>query len=111
LGVLCGIPTIGIGKTFLVVDGLTNDKVKKLGKALSKGGESVQLIGDSGTVWGVLFRSTDNSTKAIYVSVGHKISLDTAVKIVKHCCLYRIPEPVRQADLLSREFIRKNATT
>jgi len=108
LGVLCGIPTIGIGKTFLVVDGITLNKVKELEKTLKKGGESVHLVGDSSTVWGALLRPTDKGTKAIFVSLGHRIGLETAIKIARQCCLYKIPEPVRQADLLSRDFIRQN---
>lgn len=41
-----------------------------------------------------------------YVSVGHQISLNTAMTIIKTCCLNRTPEPIRQADLHSREVIR-----
>jgi len=107
LGVLSGIPTIGIGKTFFVVDGITLDKVKDLEKKLQKGGDSLELKGDSGTIWGALLRSTDNNTKAIFISIGHKICLETSLKLVKKCCLFRIPEPVRKADQMSREFIRK----
>ena len=32
----------------------------------------------------------------MYVSVGHKISLETAVKLVLECSHKRVPEPVRQ---------------
>src|SRR5689334_3503213 len=54
LGVLCGIPTIGIGKSYLVVDGIPFSKVKDLEKTLKKGGETVNLVGESGTVWGAV---------------------------------------------------------
>jgi len=54
LGVLNNLPTIGIGKTFLMVDGLTINLVKKMELKLSKAGESVYLIGNSGTVWGAV---------------------------------------------------------
>lgn len=37
-----------------------------------------------------------SSLKPIYVSVGHRISLDSAVMIVKMTCKYRVPEPIRQ---------------
>ena len=45
---------------------------------------------------------------AIYISVGHDISLDEAVKICAALSFARIPEPVRQADLLGRELLRSN---
>jgi len=37
------------------------------------------------------------------VSIGHRVSLESAVDIVLKCCKYRIPEPIRQADLRSRQ--------
>lgn len=43
-------------------------------------------------------RSTDDSLKPIYVSIGHRVSLNTAIKIVKITCKYRVPEPIRQVD-------------
>lgn len=46
----------------------------------------------------------------IYISVGHDISLDKAVKICTALSLARIPEPVRQADLSGRELLRSNET-
>ncbi|XP_050175251.1 endonuclease V isoform X6 [Myiozetetes cayanensis] len=52
-------------------------------------------------------RSYHNSSKPLYVSVGHRVSLDTAVRLVGSCCRYRVPEPIRQADIRSREYIRK----
>jgi hypothetical protein len=42
---------------------------------------------------------------------GHEISLTTAVQVVLACCKYRIPEPLRQADLLSRQFVRDSCGT
>jgi deoxyribonuclease V len=42
------------------------------------------------------------SKRPIYVSPGHKISLDTAVEIATHCLKTgRIPEPAR----LAHEFV------
>jgi deoxyribonuclease V len=39
--------------------------------------------------------------KPIYVSVGHRMTLDDAVRIAMLCCTkYRIPEPTRLADQL-----------
>ncbi|WVZ79059.1 hypothetical protein U9M48_026686 [Paspalum notatum var. saurae] len=52
-------------------------------------------------------RSCPGSLKPIYISVGHRISLDSAAVIVKSCCKYRVPEPTRQADIRSKVFLQK----
>lgn len=53
-------------------------------------------------------QSNPGSLKPIYISVGHRISLDTAVKIARMTCKFRIPEPIRQADIRSRDYLRKH---
>ncbi|KAK4559201.1 hypothetical protein RGQ29_008447 [Quercus rubra] len=55
-------------------------------------------------------RSTKGSLKPIFISVGHRLSLVTAITIVKMTCKYRVPEPTRQADIRSREYLRKHQT-
>ncbi|MEQ2299933.1 hypothetical protein AMECASPLE_020025, partial [Ameca splendens] len=67
--------------------------------ALQKGGDSFPLTVASGKVLGKALRSCDKSSKPVYVSVGHKISLDKAVRLTHSCCRYRVPEPIRQAAL------------
>ena len=69
------------------------------------------LVGASGAVWGALLRTTDpaeegGGIKPVIVSVGHGVSLDSALALVKRCSPFRVPEPVRQADLRSREWLR-----
>ncbi|KAL9259332.1 Endonuclease V-like protein [Drosera capensis] len=70
--------------------------------------ELVYLIGSSGHTLGVAMRSTLSILKPIFISVGHRISLATAVKVVKLSCKYRVPEPIRQADRRSREYLRRH---
>ncbi|XP_024020799.1 endonuclease V [Morus notabilis] len=109
LGVLANLPTIGVGKNLHHVDGLTLSRVKELLKAREHLAEDfITLTGDSGRIWGVAMRSTGGSLKPIFVSIGHRMSLDTAVAIVKMTCKYRVPEPIRQADIRSREYLRKH---
>ena len=49
--------------------------------------------------------------KPVYVSVGHKISLDSAVKLVLYCSKnYRLPEPIRRAHTIAKKE-KKNLKT
>lgn len=106
-GVLIDVPTIGIGKNFLTIDGLEIDEVKDKTKIdCPKKGQWLKLIGESGTCWGASLATNDDSRKPIYISIGHRICLETAVELVKLCSKYKIPEPVRVADLGSREYLR-----
>ncbi|XP_047189904.1 endonuclease V-like isoform X5 [Scophthalmus maximus] len=84
LGVLSGLPCVGVAKNLLQVQGVYKNEEHQ-SQAL---------------------RSSDRSSKPVYVSVGHKISLDTAVRLTHSCCRYRVPEPIRQADCRSREYLR-----
>ncbi|KAL4170455.1 hypothetical protein KRP22_008564 [Phytophthora ramorum] len=107
-GVLESIPTIGVGKTFLHVDGLTKPDVKgMMAKAREENHDLVKLTGKSGKVWGAALCGTAGVKNPVYVSVGHMLSLDTSVAIAQACSKFRVPEPIRQADLRSREVIRQ----
>uniref|UniRef100_A0A4X1UGM0 Endonuclease V n=2 Tax=Sus scrofa TaxID=9823 RepID=A0A4X1UGM0_PIG len=108
LGVLTDVPCIGVAKKLLQVDGLENDAAhREKIRLLKAGGDSFPLMGGSGAVLGMALKSHDHSTKPLYVSVGHKMSLETAVRLTHSCCRFRIPEPVRQADIRSRDYIRR----
>lgn len=108
LGVLTELPCIGVAKKLLQVEGLENSALhKEKIVLLQAGGDTFPLIGNSGTVLGMALKSHDHSTKPLYVSVGHRISLEVAVRLTHCCCRFRIPEPIRQADIRSREYIRR----
>ena len=99
IGVLLDIPAIGCGKTVFAQDGITQDGVKALcQKYLAKPMDEIELIGKSGKVWGAAVKTTGRTDdEPIIVSQGHRVSLKTAVKIVKDCVYkQRIPEPVRR---------------
>jgi deoxyribonuclease V len=50
-----------------------------------------------------------SGTKPIYVSVGHKVSLMTAIKIVRDCVRgFKVPEPIRLAHI-SAERAKRDA--
>ncbi|XP_021565821.1 endonuclease V isoform X2 [Carlito syrichta] len=108
LGVLTDLPCIGVAKKLLQVDGLENNALhREKIQLLQAGGDTFPLMGGSGTILGMALKSHDRSAKPLYVSVGHKMSLEAAVRLTRHCCRFRIPEPVRQADIRSREYIRR----
>ena len=106
LGVLIDIPTIGCSKNVFNVDGINKIKVKEIAnKFLNKGGDYYPLIGDSGEQWGWAYRSNDESKNPMIISLGHKISNETALKIVKISTIHRIPQPIRYSDKISRRLI------
>ena len=91
LGVLLDLPTIGVAKSWLI------GEYEELG---SKKG-SWQPLWDKGERVGAIVRSRSN-VKPIYVSIGHKISLETAIDLVLRCApKYRLPETTRWADRLA----------
>lgn len=108
LGVLLGIPTVGVAKKFLNVGGLVKEEVEAaFAEKCGTTPGSYMLLCDttSGAVLGAAVRPP-TSKNPLYVSVGHMISLKKAISVVLKCCVHRIPEPTRQADLCSRKFLR-----
>lgn len=91
LGVLLDRPTIGVAKSRLIG---THAEV-----APTKG--SYAWLYDDEEVIGGVLRSRDH-VKPIYVSIGHRISLETAMQFVGQCLTkYRLPETTRWADRLA----------
>uniref|UniRef100_H3BBF6 Endonuclease V n=1 Tax=Latimeria chalumnae TaxID=7897 RepID=H3BBF6_LATCH len=108
LGVLTNLPCIGVAKNLLQVDGLQNDELhKEQIKELQKGGDTFPLMGHSGKVLGVALKSCDKSSKPIYISTGHRISLQSALRLIGSCCKYRVPEPIRQRKLRNQDATKK----
>jgi deoxyribonuclease V len=92
LGVLTGLPTIGVAKSRFVGSHAT--------PAPARGAWSPILL--DGDVVGRALRTRDG-VKPVYVSQGHRIGLDNAcAHILRLAPAYRLPEPIRQADRLSR---------
>ncbi|KAI9193754.1 endonuclease V-domain-containing protein [Polychytrium aggregatum] len=108
LGVLEDIPTIGVGKNFLQIshENLRMQEVKARRNELKQAGDYFDIIGSSGFIYGAALRASNDSINAIYVSPGHRVSHETAIKLTIRCCKFRVPEPIRAADGLSRAYIR-----
>lgn len=109
LGVLIDRPTIGCGKTIFAVDGINKgvtDEIKEEFKSYDKDkGSFVLLKGKSGRIWGAGLKSGKDSCDPLIVSVGHRVSIESAIKIVDACSKTRVPEPIRFVDKWSRKLI------
>ena len=82
-------PGVGVGKSRLL---------GTFGKLALPAGATAPLMDDDEQI-GVVLR-TQKGIRPVFVSVGHRMDLASAVKLVLACCTrYRIPEPTRQADL------------
>ncbi|TCC33489.1 deoxyribonuclease V [Kribbella sindirgiensis] len=93
LGVLTGIPAIGAAKTTFV---------GSHGELARERGATAELV-DDGEVVGAAVRTQDG-IKPIYVSVGHRVTLPTAVaQVLRLTPHYRLPETTRLADRACRE--------
>lgn len=91
LGVWTGLPTVGVAKTRLVGEH---------GEVPMGRGEWCPLL-DHGEVIGAVLR-TRQGVKPIYVSLGHRVSLATAIELVMRCVTrYRLPETTRRAHRLA----------
>jgi deoxyribonuclease V len=87
LGVWLDKPSIGCGKTHLL------GTYAPLGEAAG----SASLLIDRGEVIGTVLR-TRTGVKPVFISVGHRADLNSAVDLVLRCTTrYRLPEPIRAA--------------
>ena len=93
LGLVLDAPTIGVAKSLLC--GEVEDNGNEWWKPVVHRGETVGAA-----------VSTRPNVKPVFVSIGHKVSLETATKIVLRCTeRYRIPEPLRAAHMTARSLI------
>ncbi|MFO1519721.1 MAG: deoxyribonuclease V [bacterium] len=88
MGLLLDRPSIGCGKSLLC---------GKYGELKFERGSTADLVHDGEKV-GVALRTRDG-VNPVFVSLGHRISLETSVEIILQCHSgYRIPLPTREAD-------------
>ncbi len=89
LGLLFDIPTIGCAKSRLVGAYDEPEVFRGSHTKLEHGAEVI----------GAALRTRDE-TRPIFVSIGHKVDLESALRIVLTCSpKYRVPEPTRRAHL------------
>lgn len=93
LGVLADLPSIGVAKSILVGRHTPLE---------DQHGAWQPLINRGGVVGAAL--RTRQGVKPVYVSVGHNLSLETAIGLVLRCTSkYRLPEPTRLAHHLASQ--------
>jgi deoxyribonuclease V len=93
IGVLTGIPAIGVAKTRLIGTHAAVPEEK---------GAYVSLMDHDEEIGAVL--RTRTGVKPVYVSIGHKISLPSAINVVMQCVTkYRLPETTRWADRIASD--------
>jgi len=56
---------------------------------------------DGDEIVGAVLRTKDG-VKPVFVSVGHKVSLESSIRFILECCRgHRLPEPIRTAHRLA----------
>jgi deoxyribonuclease V len=96
IGVLLGIPTIGCAKSRLV--GEYEEPGYKKGKR--------SFLRYNGKIVGAVLRTKDY-VKPLFISPGHRTDLRNSIDITLACAKkYRIPEPLRMADFISKKIKR-----
>ena len=94
LGLVADMSTIGVAKSRLVGEGQ---------EPAREAGSYNALIWKEKQV-GLILR-TQTGKKPLYISPGHRITLPECLEITLGCVTtYRLPLPIRQADLLSRRL-------
>lgn len=87
LGLVLDTPTIGCAKSRLCGSYTEPDKEKG----------SFTYLMDENEIIGAVLR-TRSKISPVYVSIGHKVSLDSAIRITLNCCpRFRLPETTRYA--------------
>jgi deoxyribonuclease V len=96
-GLFLDVPSIGCAKSRLVGEHDEPGPTR---------GSTAPLV-HHGNIVGAVVRTKDN-VSPVFVSPGHKVDSDSAVRIVLETCRgYRLPEPTRLAHLLSQKAKRE----
>jgi deoxyribonuclease V len=97
LGLILDLPTIGCAKSILI--GNLKDLPKEDKSQIGLFDNQQDLLG--------MAVCTIPGVKPVYISAGHRIDLESAVRVIQRCCRgYRLPEPVRLAHKLAKSLAR-----
>ncbi len=88
IAITLDIPAVGVAKSRLT--GTFTDPAAHAGASSPLMDKDEQI--------GLVLRTRPN-TRPLFISIGHRIDLDSAKRLVESCLTrYRLPEPTRQAD-------------
>jgi deoxyribonuclease V len=97
IGVLTGLPSIGVGKTGFAGKYQEPEPTRGAVSPLTENGDTV----------GSVLR-TQTGVNPVFVSVGHRIGLEHACRqVLALCPSFRLPESTRQADHAARKALRR----
>lgn len=94
VGLLMDIPTIGLAKRLIA-----GNYIKKDTSSFNRSKSPVQMVVREKEIIGAYMNR-------YYVSIGHKITLKTALELVKTASIYKTPEPIRQAHILATKVFK-----
>ncbi len=90
VGLLMGVPTIGVAKRLIGIN-------------YRKFDNSLQIIKSNSKPVGAC-------DKDKCISIGHNISLNTAIEVVKETSIFKMPEPIRKAHILATSTMKNKLT-
>ncbi len=96
IGLHVDVPVVGVAKSLLV--GVHRPPGRKYGdwRPIELKGKRIGLV-----------LTTRDGVKPVFVSVGNRVGLMPAARaVLKTCTKFRLPEPIRAADALSRKAAR-----
>lgn len=87
VGVMMDLPTLGVAKRLIV------------GSHIKGGIQFPEPVTFRNEVVGAYFNGN-------YISIGHKISLQTALRLIKDFSVFKTPEPLRKAHIIATETFK-----
>ncbi len=88
VGIMIDKPTLGIAKRLII------------GNHIIEGNHLPKLVFFRNEILGAYLNG-------FYVSIGHKISLKTAIELVNETSIFKTPEPIRQAHILATRAFKE----
>lgn len=96
IGIILDTPAIGVAKSLLCGKLENEPKIK---------GDATNIMLNNEII-GKCLKTQDNAPP-LFISIGHKITLEEATNWILNTSKYRLPEPTRLADFYSKEFKNK----
>jgi len=113
LGVVTGLPTVGVAKDVMRVSTFCKKRALEIGRRFERPGDWAYFTDQDELTAKGLEKTAPLAAlvrpglgqKSLVVSSGHRVSLATAVALVRAMCPNNVVEPVRLADKISRKAV------